>query len=388
VSEGVRSPQPASLSPAQPVTPLTSSSHNSSSSSSNLSPWPSMRKTSGTDATSVHSNEDLSTSPRLSPNSTNKLPFFEKYAKVYGQPGSGPSPVSPRPNQTSFSSAPLPNSSSVSSIATSSTSSTRQSSPDTSPDPSEASSNLPVLLDASKPGSNAKVSGIKPPSNLNQQRSITPNRGLVASSSLNNNLARLGMPPRSKSYDTGSLKTSQSEPLGLNHRLAGAPRPFKRSISPKATVAQLDNLLEDFSVEPPQTEAAHDDEDPFDLSSYMSRPASTSSNLTPRLGAVDTFTPSTKAAASLSASNQKQQRPAQAASARSRCKQCRQSLVGDRLASAIEGDAGTVCGECYAALYLPKCRKCRKAIQGKATGSGDGKVKGKVRCLPVLSTRS
>lgn len=57
------------------------------------------------------------------------------------------------------------------------------------------------------------------------------------------------------------------------------------------------------------------------------------------------------------------------------CGSCNQSVRTDK---AVERDGQSFCSECYAQLYLPKCRKCRLPIEDKAIGSGDGKVKGKV----------
>jgi hypothetical protein len=63
------------------------------------------------------------------------------------------------------------------------------------------------------------------------------------------------------------------------------------------------------------------------------------------------------------------------------CTSCKKQLTTD----ALKRDEQTFCSECYTALYLPKCRKCKKAIEGKAIGSGDGKVKGKVSPNSLLA---
>lgn len=44
------------------------------------------------------------------------------------------------------------------------------------------------------------------------------------------------------------------------------------------------------------------------------------------------------------------------------------------------GDGQVFCRPCYADRFLPKCRKCLKAIEGGAVTSSDGKVTGKVSC--------
>lgn len=62
------------------------------------------------------------------------------------------------------------------------------------------------------------------------------------------------------------------------------------------------------------------------------------------------------------------------------CDSCSSKIpAGSR---AVKKDGGVFCTNCYAALYLPKCRRCREPIEGKAIGSGDGKLKGKVCASP------
>lgn len=57
------------------------------------------------------------------------------------------------------------------------------------------------------------------------------------------------------------------------------------------------------------------------------------------------------------------------------CGSCSQPI---KTSPPVERDGQCFCTECYAQLYLPKCRKCRLPIEDKAIGSTDGKVKGKV----------
>ena len=64
------------------------------------------------------------------------------------------------------------------------------------------------------------------------------------------------------------------------------------------------------------------------------------------------------------------------------CDSCVRPIPSDK--RAIKKDGQQFCRTCYAELYLPKCRKCALPIDGKAIGSGDGKVKGKVRRLTSL----
>ncbi|KAH8924435.1 hypothetical protein BT69DRAFT_1349448 [Atractiella rhizophila] len=43
----------------------------------------------------------------------------------------------------------------------------------------------------------------------------------------------------------------------------------------------------------------------------------------------------------------------------------------------VKKDAARFCISCYRDRYLPKCRRCKLAIEGKSVGSGDGKVLGR-----------
>lgn len=61
----------------------------------------------------------------------------------------------------------------------------------------------------------------------------------------------------------------------------------------------------------------------------------------------------------------------------SQCTTCRRSFEDSRIQKA--GDGQVFCRPCYAERFLPKCRKCKKAIEGGAVTSSDGKVTGKVR---------
>jgi hypothetical protein len=66
------------------------------------------------------------------------------------------------------------------------------------------------------------------------------------------------------------------------------------------------------------------------------------------------------------------------------CQTCRTSVSPTQ---AVERDGARLCGSCYAERYLPKCRKCKLAIEGRAIGSGDGKVKGKLCVGSVLTVQ-
>jgi len=61
------------------------------------------------------------------------------------------------------------------------------------------------------------------------------------------------------------------------------------------------------------------------------------------------------------------------------CTTCRKKIGPSDVQKA--GDGQVFCKGCYAERYLPKCRKCRKAIEGGAVTSSDGKVLGKVSTL-------
>lgn len=64
------------------------------------------------------------------------------------------------------------------------------------------------------------------------------------------------------------------------------------------------------------------------------------------------------------------------------CFQCRSRLsIRGQPSDILERDGNCFCRNCYASLYLPKCRKCERPIEGKALGSSDGKLKGKVSSL-------
>lgn len=81
---------------------------------------------------------------------------------------------------------------------------------------------------------------------------------------------------------------------------------------------------------------------------------------------------------------QQQQDEQSASSARSKCTTCRSLLpVNQQMTS---GDGGQVfCKPCYEERFLPKCRKCSKAISGGSVASSDGKVSGKVsQCLSFV----
>ncbi|GAA5976517.1 hypothetical protein JCM5350_001716 [Sporobolomyces pararoseus] len=57
------------------------------------------------------------------------------------------------------------------------------------------------------------------------------------------------------------------------------------------------------------------------------------------------------------------------------CTTCQKRLKPSQIQKA--GDGQLFCRACYAERYLPKCRKCEKAIEGGAVTSSDGKVLGK-----------
>lgn len=59
------------------------------------------------------------------------------------------------------------------------------------------------------------------------------------------------------------------------------------------------------------------------------------------------------------------------------CDSCVNVIPASR--RAIKKDGQTFCKDCYTELYMPKCQKCKLTIESRAIGSGDGKIKGKVR---------
>ncbi|BGP14674.1 hypothetical protein JCM10213_006246 [Rhodosporidiobolus nylandii] len=58
------------------------------------------------------------------------------------------------------------------------------------------------------------------------------------------------------------------------------------------------------------------------------------------------------------------------------CTTCSRALPSPRDVQ-LSGDGQPFCRPCFAERFLPKCRKCRKAIEGGAVTSSDGKVVGK-----------
>ncbi|KDE05975.1 hypothetical protein MVLG_03661 [Microbotryum lychnidis-dioicae p1A1 Lamole] len=59
------------------------------------------------------------------------------------------------------------------------------------------------------------------------------------------------------------------------------------------------------------------------------------------------------------------------------CTTCRRDLSHDLKNIQKAGDGQVFCRSCYAERFLPKCRKCCRAIEGGAVTSSDGKVLGK-----------
>lgn len=80
---------------------------------------------------------------------------------------------------------------------------------------------------------------------------------------------------------------------------------------------------------------------------------------------------------------QQQQEEQSVPSARSKCTTCRSLLSHNQRMTSGDG-AQVFCKPCYEERFLPKCRKCSKAITGGSVASSDGKVSGKVSRLFVL----
>jgi hypothetical protein len=76
-----------------------------------------------------------------------------------------------------------------------------------------------------------------------------------------------------------------------------------------------------------------------------------------------------------SASTSSSSKPAPSSAPKS-CTTCRRPLLS-RSDSQLSGDGQPFCRPCFADRFLPKCRKCQKAIEGGAVTSSDGKVVGK-----------
>lgn len=273
--------------------------------------------------------------------SLNKLPFFEKYARVYGSGSSNGTAIangskSPQINAMPSPRAPTPKSpqgaaSQTMSASTSGASLTGNLSPRHSRASSRSRSPVSTPDTSPEPESTKRFAS-------NQHFFDHKNRG-------------------------GPLKSSQSEPMQLSSK-SDVPvrRERSKTSNGKGGVQQLDDLLQledsSFASNFDRLSSRQNyslDESDF-MAAYMQNGSPPSPSSTPRLSPTEDWTRSAKKTLF--------------------CEQCDTGLTSG---TGIQSGNALFCTECYANLYLPKCRKCRKAIEGKAIGSGDGKVKGKVR---------
>lgn len=218
--------------------------------------------------------------------------------------------------------------------------------------------------------------------------------------------------PSQSSYD---YKMSKSDPANISRQARPADPRMPPSPLTNNSLAQLDNLLDNLDLE----HDADDHSNAFDFEQATSRPrqgsaSSSGSQGSDRHAAGFAYLMSGKAPSPSSSAgslnnidrsystpklqqapssgsyfpkSQPGRGPATGANLEKglpsmprtmRCDHCRLNVHRDELQSVDQyGDEAVVCNRCYAELYLPKCRKCSQAIQGKATGSGDGKIKGK-----------
>lgn len=218
-------------------------------------------------------------------------------------------------------------------------------------------------------------------------------RGLPASHSTPNNLSRLAgidtsfktdaRPAlRNHKIDESAIPFTQRRRLHSEEKTSGSISPSSSSRSLKHDAAMpsptaensavgldacLDDLLKEMNRESIETVPAARAAVLSGSRSPLSPIGSTSESLTPT--SPEPLSSSSKI-------------PFTEASRNTSCEklevQCDSCNLHVRTGAPVERDGQSFCRECYAQLYLPKCRKCRLPIEDKAIGSEDGKVKGKV----------
>lgn len=392
-----------------------------SSQPASLSPDPYSYGLKASSTSDLHSHSpasSVSSSPCPSPSAGNKLPFFEKYARVYGNSHSSnnststnastaasstlTTPIShstaatfPSPRSPAFPySAHLTSSTSDSSLASSaasySYSSSSRLSPDTSPEITDAVDfdlRLTLETDLLPKGNNSPA--FKSPT-FRQQQTMRPlplrsQTSTVTEGSLSRSASDFGsrntpqrspnlnrsfsersespIPRSSSDSDSaalarlgnsmlGSMTVSQSEPFSLASLAQSSPA--LPSLPSYKSMNKLDELLEDLSFQA-------DD------------PATRTPNAQDR-DSLDFFSES------YAYDDAVEETPRPSSSKVRHCVGCKKQVFQAEEGVVQQRDGQAMCGSCYAETYLPKCRKCKRAIEGKAIGSGDGKVKGKVRC--------
>ena len=271
-------PSTTSSRPTTPSSGSISAGRLSPYSSPSLSPVPhsqqqQRRPTTPLRETTFATSAPLSKSPSqdVTSPSGNKLPFFEKYAQVYGSHSASNS-VSTAATSVGSSSylnrspklgqLPMPNSSSDDSIASSqpSQSSSRHrglSSPDTSPDLDSVDAfeydsldYLGTPLPSRASGLSSKAAAARPPSVqrlASERQPVALRKNTDASSKavpLTRSSSEQFRPAVPTKEPASRLPSSRSEPLSLTASASDLPRkPSSKDLS--RSISQLDNLLED-----------------------------------------------------------------------------------------------------------------------------------------------
>ncbi|GAA6031740.1 hypothetical protein JCM8097_001963 [Rhodosporidiobolus ruineniae] len=204
------------------------------------------------------------------------------------------------------------------------------------------------------------------------------------------------------------VKPSQSTPANLSS-YAAPPRP---GVPPrKDSAAELDACMEDLRLvadgrtgtPPPQSRSRNGDSSrrdsygrprggvqddplatpkattPARMPTSRSTPAlSGGERLPPPVGSAS-LTPSGSVPSLSSSSSTSSSRPSPSSipsSPSQSCTTCRRPLPS-RSDITLSGDGQPFCRPCFADRFLPKCRKCRRAIEKGAVTSSDGKIEGK-----------
>lgn len=365
---GSVSPSPSALSPG-----FMSQSTSASSGLSGLS-----RSSSSTTDSSLHS-------PLNSPSLHAKLPFFDKYNRVYGETNSPSLSRSPaQQDMATFQNTPQ--------IALSRDRAGSSASSSTSSDARYEKYRIGGFYDR-KPALGADLSKSRSDTGFAAKPSAKRDSGHNrARSDVGGGLERneSGRDAVGKRMLAVTPKLSSSSSLNDGLARLGRASPSKKAV---ATVEALDDLLNDMAFEdvderetPTPSKFNSTDPRPPSLDAYYFDDGGTSSDeeaaVTPRASAAG---PAPRRDFGPARSRPFARDPSSARTVPStkltmRCQTCR-TAVGP--AQAIEKDGGRFCGSCYAERYLPKCRKCKLAIEGRAIGSGDGKVKGKL-CVRLL----
>ncbi|GAA5855106.1 hypothetical protein JCM8547_002383 [Rhodosporidiobolus lusitaniae] len=200
-----------------------------------------------------------------------------------------------------------------------------------------------------------------------------------------------------------TMKASQSTPADLSSYGSGSSS-SQRNIQRKDSASDLDACLDDLRVFADAEEVGSgaramldeqygngrrrsyrqggkEGDDPLTTPKASSSSRMPTSRSTPALANNPPSLSSSGSTPSLSSSsttNSSSSRSGPSSSSRSlpSCTTCRRPLPS-RSDLQLSGDGQPFCRPCFAERFLPKCRKCKKAIEGGAVTSSDGKVVGK-----------